>query len=269
MIVTVTGGAGYIGVGVVEELLAAALEVRVLDSLLHRPGDGRARHREGRRAHRRRGGARPRALRLRLDVLQLRSHDDPTVPIDEGGELRPVSLYAEQKVIVERRLLETDDLRLHPTCLRFATIFGAAPRMRFDLTVNEFTRDLWAGRELEVYGELFWRPYVHVREAARAVLAVLQAPEGTVGGEVFNVGHSDDNFRKLDLANLITDHLGRGTVSYVQRTDDPRDYKVSFEKIRSTLGFEPARRVPDGITEIVAGLERGEFGDPFSPSYRN
>src|SRR5207302_1537792 len=81
---------------------------------------------------------------------------DPATPIDETGLLAPVSLYAEQKVEMEKALLESGDSGLEPVCLRFATIYGVAPRMRFDLTVNEFTRDLWAGRRLEVFGEQFW-----------------------------------------------------------------------------------------------------------------
>ena len=101
---------------------------------------------------------------------------DPTVPITEEGELAPVSLYAEQKVQIEKSLLNGRDDGLAPTCLRFATVYGAAPRMRFDLTVNEFARDLWADRDLEVFGEQFWRPYVHVRDAGRGVCAVLDAP---------------------------------------------------------------------------------------------
>jgi nucleoside-diphosphate-sugar epimerase len=193
---------------------------------------------------------------------------DPTVPIDETGELAPVSLYAEQKVAVETELLE-GDLGLDCVCLRFATVYGAAPRMRFDLTVNEFTRDLWAERPLEVFGEQFWRPYVHVADAARAIRTVVDAPAADVAGEVYNVGHSDENYRKLDLVEAITGILGRGEVTYVRRDEDPRDYKVSFEKIRSRLGFEPDRRVRDGITEIVQGLEDGRFGDPFSGEWSN
>ena len=73
---------------------------------------------------------------------------DPTVPIDESGELSPVSLYAEQKVTMERSLLNGGANGLVPTCLRFATLYGVGRRMRFDLTVNEFTRDLWTGRKL-------------------------------------------------------------------------------------------------------------------------
>jgi nucleoside-diphosphate-sugar epimerase len=193
---------------------------------------------------------------------------DPTVPIDETGVLSPVSLYAEQKVMVERELLAGAD-GLEPVCLRFATVYGAAPRMRFDLTVNEFTRDLWSGRQLEVFGEQFWRPYVHVADAARAVSAALEAPSEAVAGEVFNVGHSDENYRKLDLVEAITSILGRGDVVYVHRDEDPRDYKVSFEKIRSRLGFEPDRRLRDGIREVVEGLEEGRFGDPFSGEWSN
>jgi nucleoside-diphosphate-sugar epimerase len=194
---------------------------------------------------------------------------DPTVPVDETGELRPVSLYAEQKVEIEKGLLATDPAELSVTCLRFATIYGVGPRMRFDLTVNEFTRDLWAGRPLEVFGEQFWRPYVHVADAARAVAGVLASDADELAGEVFNVGHSDENYRKLDLVELITGHLGSGDVSYVHRDEDPRDYKVSFEKIRTKLGFEPELRVPDGIAEIAAALDRKAFGDPFDQRYKN
>ena len=129
---------------------------------------------------------------------------DPNVPIDEEGELAPVSLYAEQKVGIEKELLGRGRRRLKPTCLRFATVYGVAPRMRFDLTVNEFTRDLWAERPLEVFGEQFWRPYVHVRDAGpRRRHGARGAPDESVAGEVFNVGHSDENYRKLDL---VGDH---------------------------------------------------------------
>jgi nucleoside-diphosphate-sugar epimerase len=319
--VLVTGGAGYVGGLVVQELLDAGRDVRVLDVLLHGQedvaSDLEGKGVEVRRGDIRDGEARRAALAGAEAVVHLAAivgdpacardpelsnavnvegsrdlvedaraagverlvfastcsnygrMDDPTVPIDEGGTLAPVSLYAEQKVGIEQALLAEADGDLRPTCMRFATVYGVGPRMRFDLTVNEFTRDLWADRQLEVFGETFWRPYIHVADAARAVRTVLEAPAEEVGGEVFNAGHSDENYRKLDLVGLITENLGRGDVSFVHRDEDPRDYKVSFEKIRSRLGFEPRMRVPDGIDEIVAALEEERFGDPFDERYRN
>jgi nucleoside-diphosphate-sugar epimerase len=191
---------------------------------------------------------------------------DPLVPVDETAPLVPVSLYAEQKVQVERELLARDGV---VTCLRFATIYGVAERMRFDLTVNEFTRDLWDGRTLEVYGEQFWRPYVHVGDAARAVAMVLAAPAERIAGRVFNVGHSDENYRKLDLVGLIRERLPHANVRFVHRDEDPRDYRVSFERIRSELGFDPVMRVPDGVAELLVGLEEQRFGDPFDRRFSN
>jgi nucleoside-diphosphate-sugar epimerase len=141
--------------------------------------------------------------------------------------------------------------------------------MRFDLTVNEFTRDLEVLDELVVFGEQFWRPYVHVRDAASAIALVLEAPLDLMAGEVFNVGDTGENYRKLDLVEIITDQLGRGDVEYVSRSEDPRDYKVSFERIKDELGFEPVNRVPTGINELVGALEEKRFGDPFSPRYSN
>ena len=190
---------------------------------------------------------------------------DPTVALDETAPLAPVSLYASQKVEIERELLAGGVA----TCLRFATVYGLSPRMRFDLTVNEFTRDLWAGRVLEVYGGQFWRPYVHAGDAGRAVELVLGAPAERVQGRVFNVGESAENYRKQDLVELITAHLGRGEISYVERNEDPRDYRVSFERVRAELGFEPTLRVPDGIAEVAAALEAGRFADPFGPAHSN
>jgi nucleoside-diphosphate-sugar epimerase len=194
---------------------------------------------------------------------------DPTVPIDEDGALAPVSLYARQKVAMERALLDGADAPMEVVCLRFATLYGVAPRMRFDLTVNEFTRDLWSDRSLEVFGEQFWRPYVHVHDAARAIREVLDASAADVAGKVFNVGRSGENYRKLDLVDLIRAQTQHGTVSFVHRSEDPRDYKVSFDRIARVLGFTTEMTVPDGIAEIIAALDGGRFADPFGPAHTN
>ena len=194
---------------------------------------------------------------------------DPLVAIDETAPLAPISLYAEQKVTIETDLLSRRDSIPVITCLRFATIYGVAERMRFDLTVNEFTRDLWDARRLEVYGELFWRPYVHVADAARALATVLASPPERVAGTVFNVGHSDENYRKLDLVELIRERLPDADVHFVHRDEDPRDYRVSFARIGSELGFDPIMRVPDGVDEVLRGLDEGVFGDPFDSRFSN
>jgi len=317
----ITGGAGYIGMLVAEELLAASHAVRVLDSLLHEQhGCADALRDQGVEllvADVRDADARAEALRGVDAVVHLAAivgdpacardeptahavnvvaamaliEDaadagvdrfvfastcsnygrlaDPTVPVTEQGALAPVSLYAEQKVAVEQALLGLDPAPFAVTCLRFATVYGVAPRMRFDLTVNEFTRDLWADRLLEVFGEQFWRPYVHVRDAARGVRAVLEAPVETVAGEVFNVGDTAENYRKLDLVELIRRQTDRGEVAFVPRSEDPRDYKVSFAKVAERLGYAITATVPDGIREIIAALEDDRFEDAFDGRYRN
>jgi nucleoside-diphosphate-sugar epimerase len=86
---------------------------------------------------------------------------------------------------------------------------------------------------------------------------------------VFNVGRSGENYRKLDLVEEIRRQTDRGNVSFVHRDEDPRDYKVSFDKVRAVLGFETTMTVPDGIAEVLRGLEEGAFGDPFGARYRN
>ena len=104
-----------------------------------------------------------------------------TTPADEEDELHPLSLYAETKVEMEHELLG-DEHPFDPTVLRVATAFGISPRMRFDLTVSEFTRELALGHALEVYDADTWRPYCHVADISTAILTVLEAPAELVGG---------------------------------------------------------------------------------------
>jgi nucleoside-diphosphate-sugar epimerase len=177
--------------------------------------------------------------------------------VDETSPLAPVSLYAETKVAVERALFERPMGSMATTALRFATVFGVSPRMRFDLTVNEFTRSLITDRHLVVFGEQFWRPYVHVRDVSRAVALVLAAPRDYVDRDVFNVGDTDQNFQKQQLVELMRPHAPDAIVEYVRREEDPRDYRVSFEKIRRRLGFRITIPVAEGIAEVARLVESG------------
>jgi nucleoside-diphosphate-sugar epimerase len=193
---------------------------------------------------------------------------DPSEYVDETSELSPVSLYAETKVAVERALLE-NGAGFCSTLLRFATVFGVSPRMRFDLTVNEFTRDLLTKKKLVVFGEQFWRPYIHVRDAARGIAAVLAAPVERVRGDVFNVGSTQQNYQKKTLVELIAPLVPDGQIEYVHKTEDPRDYRVSFAKVADRLAFGVTRTVPEGIAEVAALLRAGVIADPDGPEFRN
>jgi nucleoside-diphosphate-sugar epimerase len=190
--------------------------------------------------------------------------------VDEESELSPVSLYAETKVAVELALLKSrDNNGWSPTPLRFATIYGVSPRMRFDLTVNEFTMEMLTRRHLKVFGEQFWRPYVHVRDAARGIAMVLQSPTAKVAGRVFNVGATDQNFQKQQLVELIQPYAPDAVVEFVRKTEDPRDYRVSFSRIAGELGFETSRSVPQGIAEVARLVSERIIGEFDHSRYRN
>jgi len=190
--------------------------------------------------------------------------------VDESSPLNPVSLYAELKVEVEKRLLSYSGV-MTLVVLRFATAFGLSPRPRFDLTVNEFTATLWRNRKLEIYGEQFWRPYCHTSDLAEGCIQALTASMENVKGKAFNVGANSENFQKSTLAEMILEEMPdrRRLVSYIHRNEDPRDYRVCFDRISNELGFRGKRTVKDGIREIMNALDTGAIADIDNPAYRN
>ncbi len=190
--------------------------------------------------------------------------------VDETSALHPVSLYARLKVRFEEHLLTTPARPgFAPTALRFATVYGLSPRPRFDLTVNEFVREVALGRTLRIFGEQFWRPYCHVEDLARACGLVLASPPDRVSHRVFGVGDTNENYQKRMLADEILAQIPSARIEYVPREEDPRDYRVDFRRIHEDLGFAITRRVPDGIREIHAALSAGIIADPDDAGYRN
>jgi nucleoside-diphosphate-sugar epimerase len=190
--------------------------------------------------------------------------------VDEATELSPVSLYAETKVAVEKALLQSGrNGRWCPTPMRFATIFGVSPRMRFDLTVNEFTMEMLTKKHLIVFGEQFWRPYVHVWDAARAIHLVLNSPAAKVAGCVFNVGATDQNFQKQQLVEMIHPYAPEAVIEFVHKSEDPRDYRVSFTRITDQLGFKITHTVAQGIEEVVHLVRSNFIGNFGDGRYRN
>jgi len=202
----------------------------------------------------------------------LREDDTPAT---ERDEVHPLSLYAETKVEMERELLGTNGFSFSPTVLRVATAYGISPRMRFDLTVSEFTRALALKQELEVYDADTWRPYCHVADISAAILRVLEAPEDAVRGEVFNVGGDESNHTKRSIVAAAFDALERrgetGQVTWAEGGADARNYRVAFDKIHERLGFEPRHTVHRSIDRLVEAIASGMFADveERSLAYRN
>ena len=179
-------------------------------------------------------------------------------------------MYAETKVEIEKFLLSQNKENVcKPTCLRFSTVYGASPRMRFDLTVNEFTKELAQGKELIIFGEQFWRPYCHVEEFARSVNAIIDADKSVVAFDVFNVGDTSENYQKQMIVNEISKQITDTKIKFVEKNEDPRDYRVSFNKIKTKLGFEITKTVPEGIKQVKEIIMNNVILDPDNSKYKN
>ena len=187
---------------------------------------------------------------------------------DENFELNPLSLYAKSKVRAEQYLMnQQSKVDYSATVLRFATAFGIAPRMRFDLTVNEFVKELYEKGEILVYDADTWRPYCHVNDFARLIRIVLDAPDHKIHFQVFNAGGDQNNYTKRMLVDNVLKHLPAATVTYQDHGGDPRNYKVNFDKVKHVLGFSPKYSVDFGVKELLNALENGVFNN--SDAVRN
>lgn len=171
--------------------------------------------------------------------------------MDEHSQVAPISLYAQTKLDSESILLGARTSEFHPTILRLATLFGASKRLRFDLVVNLLTMRAICLGKITIFNGEQWRPFMHVRDAARALLTCLETSNiDVVSGEIFNAGSSTLNHRLSEIAELISKVVPTVSVEHVDN-DDRRNYRVSFEKIHRRLKFECEQSLEQGIKELA------------------
>lgn len=190
------------------------------------------------------------------------------VMADEEGELHPLGLYAQSKVDIEKFLIDTVGKDLNWTILRFATVYGIGPRMRFDLTVNEFTAIGTLKKYLEVFLPHSVRPYTHVIDIARAIQLVMDKKEESKC-QIYNVGDSKENYEKQEIVDEVRKLVPDLKVEYVDKGTDLRSYRVNFDKIKKDLGYEVSMRVPDGVREIYEAVISGRINNIDNPNYYN
>jgi nucleoside-diphosphate-sugar epimerase len=189
--------------------------------------------------------------------------------LSEESPVNPLSLYAQTRLYGEQRILALMDARFRPVILRFGTLYGLSPRMRFDLVVNFLTQKMYRGKEISIFGGEQWRPFLHVADAAKAIALAMEAPLAVAGGRVFNVGADAHNYQLKSLGPILQKLVPQGRVRIISELDDKRSYRVTFERISRELGFLPDRTLEDGIREILDALEAGQIHDVDDAKYYN
>jgi nucleoside-diphosphate-sugar epimerase len=190
--------------------------------------------------------------------------------VAEDAELLPVTPYGETKILAERELSALAGDNFSPTYLRNATAYGASPRLRLDIVVNNLTAiAVTAGQvRLESDGTP-WRPLVHIEDISRAFLAALEAPRELVHDQAFNVGRSVDNVQIRDIAELVRDAVPGSQVTLADNAGpDLRNYRVDFAKLDDTFpGLKLRWSVADGVRELAgAYADYGLTYDDFTSS---
>lgn len=173
----------------------------------------------------------------------------------ETSPLQPLSAYAISKVKTEEGLDKLATPAFSPVSLRNATAYGASPRLRLDLVLNNLTAWAYTTGKVQIMSDGSpWRPIVHIEDIARAFAAVLGAPREAIHNQSFNVGATEENYQVKDLGAIVAETVTGSIVRYAgQSSPDPRNYRVNFGKIREAIpGFQTVWTARTGATELLA-----------------
>ncbi len=189
--------------------------------------------------------------------------------LNERSALHPVSLYARSKIASENVLLAMRDGGFEPVILRFGTIYGLSGRTRFDLVVNLLAAKALVDKVITVFGKDQWRPFLHVHDAGRAVLAALNARSENVTPLIFNVGCDAQNYTLGQVGELIQRMTPGSALVCTEENVDRRNYRVEFRRIRESLGFEPVWTLEAGIQQVLDAISSGKVRNYQDPKYSN
>ena len=180
--------------------------------------------------------------------------------LDEKSPTNPLSAYSKSTRMAELDILPLNDKDFSVTVLRFGTVYGLSPRMRFDLVVNIMTLNAIRNGKIIIYGDgKQRRPFIHVKDVAKAYQMIIESSSEIVGGEIFNVGSEEQNYEINTLAEDIGNAIGGKHIIEYEGEVDNRSYFASFKKIKDVLDFSPKYNVKDGAKEIFEALEQNKI----------
>ncbi len=180
--------------------------------------------------------------------------------VTEESPVNPQTAYAECKTLVERDVKPLADDNFSPTFMRNATAFGASPRMRFDIVLNNLAGLAWTTKQIKMTSDgTPWRPLVHALDICKAIVCTLEAPRDIVHNQIFNVGDTSNNYRVKEIAEIVAEVFPGCELSFGTQGADNRSYRVSFEKINTLLpGFKcdwDAQRGAKQLYEIFSRID--------------
>ena len=178
---------------------------------------------------------------------------------DETAIVNPLTAYSKANRMAEIDTLKLNDENFSTTVLRFSSIYGISPRMRFDLAVNSIVLDLFNSGKIIIYGKENRRPFLHIKDAVRAYLLAIETSTSKISGEIFNVGSNNQNYRIFDLAKSIGDSISEKYDFEAKDTPDNRSYFASFQKIFELIGFKPEFTVEEASKEIYNALKSNKL----------
>src|SRR6266545_3914772 len=178
--------------------------------------------------------------------------------VDEESPVSPQTAYAECKAFVERDVKALAADHFSPTFMRNATAYGASPRMRFDIVLNNLAGLAWTTQKIQMTSDgTPWRPLVHGLDICRAIIAVLEAPREAVHNQIFNVGDTTHNYRVREIAEIVAEVFPGCSVTFGPASADNRSYRVTFEKIRRHLPkFQCEWDARRGAQQLLALFKR-------------
>jgi nucleoside-diphosphate-sugar epimerase len=177
--------------------------------------------------------------------------------LTEDSALNPVSLYARTRIYSENYILDNSKIT-SPTILRLSTVFGFSPRMRYDLVVNTLLIRALRDKKFSVFGGDQWRPFVHCKDVARAFKLVIESDKKVTHKQIFNVGSDDMNFTIDQIGDKVSAKFPEAEYNTVDEDVDKRNYKVSFNKIVTQLGFEKKYDIEMGLDEMIEKISQDD-----------